>query len=363
MKNIIIHFPFQINRKRKAASQLRPLKIISTFESMGYHVDLIEGYGKERKAAIKEVKRKISSGVKYDFLYSECSTIPTLLTEKNHLPTHPFIDFSFFRFCKRQNIKIGLFYRDIYWCFPENKKGWKSKVAYYFYKYDLYMYKKYLSAIFVPSFEMMEYVPYNLNLPVFELYPGCDIKQEENNNAKSDGLNILYVGGVGDHYDLHMCLNVIKQNPRIKFTLCCRKDDWETAKSSYKDCISDNVEVVHQSGAELEPLYQEADLFCLFVEPGEYRKFAVPFKLFETIGYGCPILSSKGTWVAKFVEESKIGYVCEYKEDDLKDLLDRLSQNRQEIAQIKDNIKNIAEMHTWKARCNKIAQTLQNEKD
>ena len=57
-----------------------------------------------------------------NFLYSESSTMPTSLTEPHHMPTHPFLDFSFFYFCKRNGIKIGLFYRDIYWKFEIYKE-------------------------------------------------------------------------------------------------------------------------------------------------------------------------------------------------------------------------------------------------
>ncbi|MDR0538095.1 MAG: hypothetical protein LBH04_08685 [Tannerellaceae bacterium] len=92
MKYIIIHFPFKINKNRFSASQLRPLKIINAFINIGYKVDVIEGSGKERRKQIRQIKNDI----KYEFCYSESSTLPTLLTESHHLPTYLFLDFSFF---------------------------------------------------------------------------------------------------------------------------------------------------------------------------------------------------------------------------------------------------------------------------
>ena len=117
MPKIIFHIPMKIDRTRVSASQIRPFKIIHAFKVSGYDIDIVEGYGAERRQQIAEIKRNVRRGVKYDFLYSESSTMPTLLTEKNHLPLYPFLDFSFFAFCKKHRIKIGLFYRDIYWCF------------------------------------------------------------------------------------------------------------------------------------------------------------------------------------------------------------------------------------------------------
>ena len=97
-KNMIFHIPNYIDLSRKSGSNIRPYKMIKAFENNGYKVDIIKGYGKERKQSIHNVKMKIKKGVKYDFLYSESSTMPTLLTEKNHLPLYPFLDFSFFKF-------------------------------------------------------------------------------------------------------------------------------------------------------------------------------------------------------------------------------------------------------------------------
>ena len=83
---------------------------------------VVSGYAKERKKRFDEIKTQVKNGVKFDFLYSESSTMPTILTEPHHMPIHPFVDFSLFRFCKKNGIKIGLFYRDIYWKFDIYKK-------------------------------------------------------------------------------------------------------------------------------------------------------------------------------------------------------------------------------------------------
>ncbi|MEO4788116.1 hypothetical protein ABHZ30_04940 [Bacteroides uniformis] len=117
IQRMIFHIPMRINRERASASSIRPVKMIEAFERLGYEVILIEGNASQRKKRIKEIKHNIRKGVTYDFLYSESSTMPTLLTEKHHCPTHPFLDFSFFSFCRKHGIKIGLFYRDIYWKF------------------------------------------------------------------------------------------------------------------------------------------------------------------------------------------------------------------------------------------------------
>ena len=96
---MIFHIPMRINRERASASSIRPVKMIEAFQRLGYEVILIEGNASQRKKRIKEIKHNIRKGVTYDFLYSESSTMPTLLTEKHHCPTHPFLDFSFLATC------------------------------------------------------------------------------------------------------------------------------------------------------------------------------------------------------------------------------------------------------------------------
>lgn len=356
-KKILIHYPFKIDRSRAAASQLRPQKIVDSFIKMGYEVHLIEGYGKERKQKINEIRRAIRNGVKFDFMYSECNTTPTLLTEKHHYPTYPFLDFAFFKFCRKREIPIGLFYRDIYWCFSENNKSWVQKVVKLFHKYDLVEYNKYVSALFVPSLEMVGHIPFTFKMPVVELYPGCDaidIKKEKNHNT----INILYVGGVGAHYDVSMIMEVVRDLPSYHLTICCRPDDWNAVKNDYQNLMSDNISVVHKSGEALKELYAEADLFCLFVRPDKYREFAVPFKLFETIGNGCPIIASKGTWVAKFVKQNKIGYTCEYDRQPLRELLTKITMSENDLAEICERIDAVKTENTWENRCKQIVRTL-----
>ena len=115
--NMIFHFPLPLDSNAKSASGIRPLRMIAAFESLGYKVVLVTGYFSERKDCIAKIKEKIRRGRKYDFVYSESSTMPTTLTERNHLPLHPFLDWFFFRFCNKKGIPIGLSYRDIYWKF------------------------------------------------------------------------------------------------------------------------------------------------------------------------------------------------------------------------------------------------------
>ena len=62
MKRMIFHIPMKIDRNRASASQIRPMKMIEAFKECGYEVVVVEGYGKERKRQIKEIKSNILKG-------------------------------------------------------------------------------------------------------------------------------------------------------------------------------------------------------------------------------------------------------------------------------------------------------------
>src|SRR5690554_6207824 len=139
-RSMIFHLPYKPDSNKASASQIRPYKMIGAFRELGYNVVLIMGTAHERKEEIGLIKKRIMAGDVFDFIYSESSTMPTLLTESHHLPLYPTMDFGFLRFCKRKGIPIGLFYRDIHWKFDHYELGKysiKRVISYLFYKLDL----------------------------------------------------------------------------------------------------------------------------------------------------------------------------------------------------------------------------------
>lgn len=57
-KYCIFHIPNYIPQNERSGSQIRPRKMLEAFKNNGYNVDVIMGYGKERKTQIENIKRK-----------------------------------------------------------------------------------------------------------------------------------------------------------------------------------------------------------------------------------------------------------------------------------------------------------------
>ena len=363
-KRMIFHIPNYLDSELKSGSKIRPLKMIQAFESNGYKVDTVTGYGKERQDKIDEIEENILNGIKYDFIYSESSTMPTLLTEKHHLPTHPCLDYSFFRFCKRHGIRIGLFYRDLYWKFEEYGKGMssiKKKLAILLYKYDIFMYNRLVDVLYLPSLKMKDSIPNLSNkIKVKELPPGVvdNVKRE---TYKKLGLNIFYVGGITEPnglYGLGDLMSLAKIDNRISVTICCREDEWKRVKKDYQDLLNKHIKIVHKSGKELDKYYKQADLCSLLFPYNEYRTFAMPIKLFEYISNGIPVIASDNTAVAEYIDDNKIGFVVKNNKKQVATLMKRIVSNKNILKEKREKIKKLIISETWEKRAEEVAKDL-----
>lgn len=363
-RKMIFHIPAALDENAVSASGIRPLKMIKGFKKAGFEVDAVSGNAMERKAKASEIINKIKNGEKYDFCYSESSTMPTLLTDRHHLPLHPFVDFGFFRELKRNNIPIGLFYRDVYWAFDLYKKSvptLKRVFAVHFYKYDLKQYDRFVDTLFLPSLKMLQYIPGGVKIPNVQPLPsGCEIYDQITEKNGRSGLNILYIGGITQPlYDLTPLIEAVRGRKMLNLTVICRKNEYDSMKDFYKMESEPNISVIHGSGEIVKESYKKADVFANLRVFDEYLKFAMPFKLFETVSYGVPVVASPGTAVADFVENNNAGWVVD---GNYGEFLQNLAENKELVEEKKKAVIKAIPENTWEARALFVAKQLCGEK-
>lgn len=337
--------------------------MLEAFTALGYDADVVSGYSAERSKKIAGIKKNIANGEKYEFMYAESSTMPTLLTDRHHLPLNPTLDFGFFSCIKNNGIPIGLFYRDIYWCFPpyeEKLSVFKASVARFFYRYDLTQYRKYIDRLYLPSLGMGKYIPSFPAEKMKALPPGHSGLQSDYVKQKKtdDRLSLLYVGGMSSHYQMHAVFEALRDMPGIRLSLCTRKAEWEMVKEEYGGDTSENIKIFHVSGSGLDTLYADADIAMLFVNPHEYWDFAAPVKLYEYLGALKPVIASKGTLAGRFVEENGIGWTIPYRTETLSELLIDLKNNPQEIEKVQQCCMSVAVHHNWRMRAQQVVDEL-----
>lgn len=363
---MIFYYPSPIQENGTSASKIRPYKMLSAFKKIGIEVYEVTGYAKERKEKIQNVKKQVQKGVKFDFTYGENTTLPLLLNEKSHYPTHPLMDYMFFRWLKDQQIPFGLFYRDIYWRFPEFRKNLpihKWAIPLPFHYLDIEILRKMTTRLFLPSQEMSEFLPGNWNPSKFvALPPGCEEGTYRKSRQQGQNLRFFYVGGVTPpNYDLTPMLQYFSKTEQdVYLTICCREKEWNEVQSAkaYRDYSLDRIAICHKSGDSLKPFWKKADLFLALWGDISYHDFAMPFKIFEAVGYGMPIITTRGTAAGEFVAENGFGWVIEPRSDALSELVQMLKQNPELIEKKREAILARRPYHTWEARARQVIEAL-----
>lgn len=367
MKKCIFYLPYELSEHGMGARMMRPRKMIQAFESIGYNVFVIQGYSKQRRQLIRQLKENIRKGEHYEFMYTESSTEPTLLTDPKHLPTHPFLDFGFFKYLKKQGIKIGLFYCDIYWKFDDYGKDlskYKRFAALKCYSYDISEYKKYLDKFYVSSLRMLSL----LRSKKLKSIHGMLLPGAENINAapkdftgrdfSEKPLNIFYVGGISAHYRIAKLLSAVKETENCTLTLCCRETEWENEKPQLEQFLCDRITVIHKSGDELMPYYESADIGSLFFERSVYMDMAIPYKAFEYLGHELPVIATKGTAIGTFTEENGTGWVIDYDEQKLCSLLKNIIADPSLLTRKYEQCKQAKRSNLWECRARTVESDL-----
>ena len=371
MNRMIYYYTAPILENALSASGIRPRKMLEAFRSIGYAVDVVSGYSHERRKCIENVKNNVRRGIKYDFAYGEDTTLPFAMNDPSHIPFSPFMDYAFWAWMKKHGIPFGCFYRDIYWRFPEYRKGlafykWASPLPFHY--LDVYMLRKFCKYIFFPSVECAKDLPIQLpDSMVAALPPGCDYVNVTERcypvwNSQNP-LQLFYVGGIlPPAYDISSFVNFITSTELpVKLTICCRRNEFEKviAENIYRNINSQKMNVIHKSGTELEPYWKKADIFVILREKARYLKNAMPFKVSEAIGYALPIIISNGSAAARIVEDNDFGWSIEPTQDSFHNVLNTIIDNPT-VLSAKANMMLEQRVHfTWEAMARSVVATLQ----
>lgn len=366
MKSVLIYYPFALASKADSGSKLRPIEMIKAFETWGEQEDIkvivISGESAERAAKFRQLK---AQGELDDllFCYVENQTIPVWLTDKNHIPKRPTIDWEVFRFLKQRQVPMGVFYRDVYWKFDElyPLKGWKRAIMRTVYKLEEKFLQTYAKAIFLPSTEMGRFV--QIDLPKVALPPGG--KTLSAPHTSTTGLNGIYVGGIS-HADygfsllLDSCEQVRKNGTPFTLTIVCRKEEVQAISSAERSRMEQlDVRLEHLSGKELKELYREMNFAFIPRYPSTYNNFSVPVKLVEYLSNRLPVIATNCKAQQELIESGPYGIICEATADSMATAIQAMIENQAHYqTQIE---RHFLQHHSWLARVRTVANTLLGE--
>jgi glycosyltransferase involved in cell wall biosynthesis len=358
-KKIIFHCPRDFNAKAVSASSIRPRAILGAFRE-SYEILEVIGSMPERAQRIDEAIARIKAGERFEFMYSELSVAPLNLSNgKKWLFLKYDKDRELFRACHKAGIPVGVFYRDAYWLFPDLFKGHPVGKYLYLNEYirDLRFFKHHCTAMFGPSEKFCGLLAKKIDLPWYPLPAGTSEKAISIYKKKPGELRLLYVGGIGGHYDIRPVIAAVSGKTGVSLRIIARKAEADQL-SEYIEGTA-NIIVANKDPEELEQEYNNADVCMMYFEPHKYLSIAMPYKLFEYIDHGKPIILHENLGAASFVEKYNAGWVLS-SADELSPLLDRLRDEPGEVLRKAENAQRAKIDSTWRHRVRFVGEILSN---
>lgn len=358
-KVMIFHAPYPMETNPTSASRLRPLRMREAFKTLGYDVIDVSGTTPQRRQALKSLRKTLRSGLRPDFLYSENSTQPNLFATSIKDGIAPTLDYRILRQAHRHNIPIGVFYRDIYWRFPQfASKDLIGRISPLLHRLDMCGYQRNNAHLFLPSLKMAEVMGLDASQSFSALPPAGDDDSVLTLPSQPGPLRLFYVGGIGGHYRLDKLIKAVVASHNIQMDLVTKELQWQAAIQADSNLQSENIHPHHLDSWQLAPLYAQSQVAVLLVEPTPYWEFAAPVKLFEYISRGRPILASAGTEAARIVSKYDAGWVVDYEDEAIADILRHLQDHPEEIVEKAAKAAVAAKENTWTTRARQVAQTL-----
>ena len=354
-KKILIYFPFSIKDNPDSGSSVRPQKLIKAFDNLGIQYDLISGTCCERRESFRNILQRDPKLNAYYALYTESTTQPHFFNSLEFKSR--FLDYYIIWKASYLIKSVNLFYRDIHWLFPGlRKKGSKFKSFIYkiFHYIDLVFYSTYVNKVLVPHRRMTKHLPFWFRADFHELPPGADVNNftQLSENKIGKKINFIYVGGLSNIYQQDLTLAFFERHSSFKLRVYSRQKEIDELSGSYS-----NVEFLQGHRNNIINGYNKSDIALIFIEPTVYWTFAMPVKLFEYISYGIPVLCSKGTAAAEYIEDNNLGWTIDYNEKALERFLLK-EFNYENYMIIKKSVEEHISFVTWETRVKCLVKSL-----
>lgn len=354
---VVFHSPYPLDPEPASASRERPNQMLRALRIIGYEVLRITGNPPDRDLAFADFRDRVRGRQQIAFVYSENSTQPNALATSVRTGIAVFLEARIFAYCHRHGVPIGQFYRDVYWRFPEKQRSVppvRRALMQLLYRVDLAVLDRSGAHVFVPSLPMVPIIPFDPQRCT-ALPPGTALR---NAATPHRGFHALYVGGVGPGHEIEELLHAVAQVEAMMLTLVVPRQAWEHHGEQLRPLLTDRVNVVHAAASQLGPHYDRASLCLLTVQPNEYRRFAVPMKLYEYLGYGKPVLASSQTLAGEIVEDLGVGCSVHYRSEEIAAALSRLIEHPEELETLAQRARTVREDQTWVSRARTVAASL-----
>lgn len=293
------------NGRLNRPSTVRALKFRQAFTSAFGPARQVFGY--QRHNTSENVK----------FAYVEWPSTPIFFTRKGFGSLLFCVDFFVFLYLRVRGYQLFIFYRDAYWAYNRNN-GVIEHIKALLGPLELWWLNNVATKICVPSQEFADYLGLQ---KVLELPPACrdmplPLAAQSAPFATSslERCKLIYVGGVSrKFYDLSYLVAAVSY---FDITICCRVEELIDMDDDIKALVdSTQVRLIHENIAQTPSLLCDYHIGFMCHPPSTFKSVAMPFKFFEYIDAGLPVIVDAYSPAAKIVQAANVGWVIDEKED------------------------------------------------
>ena len=263
-------------------------------------------------------------------------------------------DYIFLNILKRKKIPIFPFIRDLYWRYPSTLKppSRDMKIVFRRWEEEMNWYLENATALLFPTKTMADV----FDFPEKYLLPPAGDPSRCLTPKLPKNKNIVFVGGFSEEKIgilLKAMEYVIKEHSDAQCTIVGHTTDlgiinkWEHKKwlhfttGTYWDLPS------LMSGAYI------ATLPWSTIPP--HNNITIPYKLFDYMSFGRPIVTTNCKEMAKFVRETEVGIVTDSTPEDFAAGIIKLLDDRELAKKIGQNALSLIEKkHSWKHRAREL---------
>lgn len=149
--------------------------------------------------------------------------------------------------------------------------------------------------------------------------------------GSTDRFTLLYIGTLHKIRGLSQLIRVMKELPDVQCVI------GGVGQPNYVEALrrsvlkSQNISFMGKVPVdEVLPMTEKTDaIFSVFDPSNPNSNIATPNKLFEAMVCGRPIICPEGTYCAEVVEQEQVGLTVEYNEEDIKQAIIRLRDDRE----------------------------------
>lgn len=255
----------------------------------------------------------------------------------------------------RRNIPMAIFVRDAYQMFPDlyPPKGFRGRVLSALYRLTLAFYARWARVIFVPTAGLGAVVPGRHHQAL--LPPGGYLTSSP--DPSIDGPSVIIYVGAGGPYDgverlIGAFTRVHAEIPQVELWLVMRAEETRDLE------LGPQVKIRHASGVALKALMEQAQVAVIPRLDTVYNRLAFPVKLMDYLSEGLPVVVTKDSEAARFVELAEAGVAAEDSEEGLASALIWLLTHNQERVRMAKAARAVIQQNLWEHRASVVIQAL-----